>query len=108
MMQLQRSGFPISSETVAKAMDLGNWGTLEGNTEYEKWCSEQRQKLEFAVGMKQLETSLIQQGPSAPPEPIGVGGSKAAPGRPPTGQLPPHMETKASASGPRAVISESG
>src|SRR6185369_1836939 len=78
MMQLQRSGFPISSETVAKAMDLGNWGTLEGNAEYEKWCSEQRQKLEFAVGMKQLETSLIQQDQSAPPEPIGVGGSKAA------------------------------
>ena len=64
-------------------------------------------KLEFAVKMKELETALVGQGPSAPPMPVGVGGQKGAEGRPPSGNKPPHMETKASAAGPRAVISES-
>ena len=97
----------IDSETVMKAADVPNWGTLPGNTVLEKWKAEQEMKLEFAVKMKQLETALVPQGPAAPPAPVGVGGSKGAEGRPPTGNKPPHMETKASAAGPRAVISES-
>ena len=105
--QMQRSGFMIDSETVAKAADLPNWGTLDGNTIRQKWEAEQQIKLEFAVKMKELETALVPQGPSAPPMPNGVGGSKGAPGRPPTGQRPPHMETKATAAGPRSTITES-
>ncbi len=107
LIQMQRGGFMIDSETVAKAADIANWGTLPGNTVAEKWQAEQEMKLEFAVKLKQLETALVPQGPTAPPTPIGVGGSKGAPGRPPTGQKPPHMETKASAAGPRATITES-
>jgi len=107
LIQMQRGGFPIDSETVAKAANIANFGTIDGNTVWEKWKEEQRIKLEFAVQMKELETALVPQGPSAPPTPIGIGGSKGAPGRPPSGQKPPHMETKASAAGPRAVITES-
>lgn len=107
LIQMQRGGFMIDSETVAKACDIANWGTLNGNTVVEKWEDEQRRKLEFAVKMKELETALIPQGPSGPPTPIGIGGNKGAPGRPPSGNKPPHMETKASAAGPRATISES-
>ena len=107
LIQMQRGGFMIDSETVAKAADVPNWGTLDGNTVMEKWKAEQEMKLEFAVKMKELETALVPQGPTAPPTPIGVGGSKAAPGRPPSGQKPPHMETKGSAAGPRATITES-
>ncbi len=107
LIQMQRSGSMIDSETVMKAADVANWGTLPGNTVLEKWKAEQEMKLEFAVKMKELETALVPQGPSAPPAPIGIGGSKGAEGRPPTGNKPPHMETKASAAGPRAVISES-
>jgi hypothetical protein len=92
---------------VMKAADVANWGTLPGNTVLEKWRSEQEMKLEFAVKMKELETALVGQGPSAPPSPIGVGGSKGAEGRPPSGNKPAHMETKASASGPRMTITES-
>lgn len=106
-MQLQRSGFMISSETVAKAMDIPNWGTLDGNTEIEKWQSEQEKKLEFAVKMKQLEGSLVPQGASGAPQPQGAGGSKAKPGRPPSGHKAPQMKTKGSAEGPRATITES-
>ena len=108
LIQMQRSGSMIDSETVMKAADVPNWGTLEGNTVFEKWKSEQQVKLEFAVKMKELETALVGQGPSAPPMPVGVGGQKGAEGRPPSGNKPPHLETKASAAGPRAVISESG
>lgn len=107
LVQLQRGGAIISSETVMKACDVNNWGTLDGNTELAKWQSEQQLKLEFAVKMKQLETALVPLGPAAPPAPSGVGGSGAKPGRPPSGQKPAHMEVKGSAEGPRATITES-
>jgi hypothetical protein len=101
--QLQRSGFMISSETVAKAMDIPNFGVIEGATEVEKWQNEQKMKLEFAAQMKMLEGSLVPQGASAPPVPA----NHAKPGRPPSGHKAPQMKTKASAEGPRAVITES-
>jgi hypothetical protein len=104
MMQLQRSGFPIDSETVAKAMDIPNFGTIPGNTIWQKWMAEQERKLEFAERMKELATSLQPQGASGPPQ--GAGG-KAKPGRPPTGNKPAQMKTKGSAEGPRATITES-
>jgi len=107
LIQMQRGGYMIDSETIAKAADVPNWGHLDGNTVMEKWQTEQKIKLEFAVQMKELETALVPQGPSAPPTPIGVGGNKGAPGRPPSGNKPAHMETKGSAAGPRATISES-
>jgi hypothetical protein len=107
LIQMQRGGFMIDSETVAKAADIAGFGVLPGNTVTEKWQAEQQMKLEFAVKMKELETALVPQGPTAPPTPIGVGGSKGAEGRPPTGNKPPHMETKGSAAWPRATITES-
>lgn len=106
-LQIARSGGMISSETVMKANDVPNWGTLDGNTELEKWKSEQEMKLEFAVKMKQLEGSLVPLGPAGPPVPQGTVNSGPQPGRPPSGQKAPHMVTKGSAEGPRAVISES-
>lgn len=104
-MQLQRAGFMIDSETVAKAMNIPNWGTLEGNTVRAKWESEQKMKLEFAAKMRELGTSLTPPGAAAPSP--GAGG-KAKPGRPPSGNRPPELKSKGSAEGPRAVISESG
>ncbi len=102
LLQMQRSGFSIDSETVAKACDIQNYGTIEGNTIWEKWTNEQKRKLEFAQQMKELAVSLQPQGASGPPS--GVGG-KPAPGRPPTGQKPSHMKSKGSAEGARTVVS---
>lgn len=104
MMQLQRSGFMIDSETVAKAMDIPNWGTLEGNTIREKWEAEQKMKLEFAEKLKQLATSLQPQGPSGPPQPADMTGNHGKPGRPPTGNKPAHLKTKGSAEGQRVTV----
>lgn len=106
LIQLQRSGAIIDSETVMNAADVPNWGHLDGSTVLDRWKAEQQMKLEFAVQMKELETALVPTGPSAPPMPNGVGGSKGAPGRPPSGNKPPHMETKGSAEGPRMTITE--
>ncbi len=106
LLQYQRSGGIVSSETVAKALDIPNWGTLEGNTEVEKWQSEQKMKLEFAEKMKELATSLQPQGAAGPPQAQGGAGG-AKPGRPPTGNKPPHMKSKGSAEGPRSTITSS-
>lgn len=109
IIQMQRGGFMIDSETVAKACDIANWGTLDGNTVVEKWQAEQQKKLEFAVKMKELETSLVapQGTPAAPPEVSNLVSGHAQPGRPPSGNKPPEMRTKMSAAGPRSVITES-
>lgn len=108
-LQIQRAGGMISSETVMKANDVPNWGTLDGNTELEKWKSEQEMKLMFAHRMQELQAGLAtdQLGAGAPPTPQGLPESKPQPGRPPSGQKAPHLLTKASAEGPRATISES-
>ena len=87
LLQYQRSGGMVSSETVAKALDIPNWGTLEGNTELEKWQSEQKMKLEFAEKMKELATSLQPQGAAGPPAEAQGGDGKARPGRPPTVEM---------------------
>jgi hypothetical protein len=102
LLQYQRSGGIISSETVAKALDIPNWGTLEGNTEVEKWQSEQKMKIEFAEKMRELQGALQPQGAGGPPQPAG-----AKPGRPPTGNKPPHMKTKGSSEGPRSTVTSS-
>jgi hypothetical protein len=107
LLQYQRSGGMISSETVAKALDIPNWGTLEGNTEVEKWESEQKMKLEFAEKMKQLATSLQPAGAAGPPQPAQPGGNHGKPGRPPTGNKPAQMKTKGSAEGQRVAVTTS-
>lgn len=101
LLQYQRSGGIVSSETVAKALDIPNWGTLEGNTEVEKWQSEQKMKIEFAEKMRELQGALQPQGAGGPP----ATGPK--PGRPPTGNKPPHMKSKGSAEGERVTTTTS-
>lgn len=108
LVQLQRGGFMIDSETVAKACDVSDWGTLDGNTVLSKWKAEQEMKLEFAVKMKQLETALVPIGPSGPPPVTPLApGHGAQPGRPPSGRKSPELVTKGSAEGQRATITES-
>lgn len=106
MMQLWRAGFPIAPDTVAKALDVPNWGILDGNTEFEKWQNYKKKEIEFAAQVKELAGSLMPQG-QPPAGPGAGGGPKGSGGRPPSGKKPPAAKTKGSAEGPRATITES-
>jgi hypothetical protein len=107
ILQLWRGGFPINPERVAKVLGIENWGTLDGNSDLEKWQSFKRIELEFAAALKKEAGALMPQ--TQPPAGTGPGGGPAgAGGRPPSGQKPPAAKTKGSAEGPRAVISQSG
>jgi hypothetical protein len=110
LMQLQRAGFMIDSGTVAKAMDIPNYGEFDGNTVIDKWWNEQKKKLEIANSLKQLQDGLNLQTPGlAPPQVTPLApGNGPKPGRPPSGTRPPELKTKGSAEGQRAVVSESG
>ena len=106
MLQLWRGGFPINPERVAKALGIENWGTLDGNSDLEKWQSFKRIELEFAAALKKEAGALMPGQPGAGPGPDG--GPKGKGGRPPSGNKPPAAKTKGSAEGPRSVISQSG
>lgn len=109
-LQLFRAGFPISPMTVAKALDLENWGTLEGNTQLEQWESFQKKQLEFKVAEQQLGQSLMAEaegGQPAPPQAPGPAG-KPTEGRPPSGTQGPQAVVKNGPQGQRVVTSTSG
>jgi len=113
MLQMWRGGFPIPPDDVAKALDIPNFGIIEGNTGWEKWKNYKRMEIEFASSIQQLQQSLPGfQAPQGAPQPgAAAPGGKAKPGRPPgTGAhpKPPQAQVKGSAEGPRAVVSESG
>ena len=104
MLQLFRSGFPISPDTVARALDMPNWGSIDGNTELDRWQNWKKIEVEFAAQIKALGQSLL----GTPQAGVGDGGGpKATGGRPPSGKKPIHSELKAGALGPRAVVSQS-
>jgi len=119
LIQLRKAGVQISSQTIAESWNVGNFGTLDGNTELEKWRSEQEMMLEFAERAKIIQASLEQAaenplgtalaqmaasggagGPTAGPI---VGGSQE--GRPPSGHAAPKLVSKNS--GERSTITES-
>lgn len=107
-LQLFRAGFPISPMTVAKALDLENWGTLEGNTQIEQWQDFKKKEIEFQVQAQELAQSLAPQTAQPPSGQTPAGSPQGTGGRPPSGNQTPQAQVKNGANGPRAVISESG
>ena len=85
LIQLKKAGVKISSQTIAEAWSVANYGTFEGNTEIEKWQNEQEMDIAFAARMKEEAGAL---GLLQPP-----GG--AAPGKNPEGR--PNANTAAPA-----------
>lgn len=101
-LQLYRGGFPISPHTVAKKLDIPNYGEIGGNTEFEKWQSWEKLKLLLMAEAQQMGAEL------------GIGGAGGgekkphAGGRPPSGQKPPKLAVKGKGEGnPRTVVKES-
>jgi hypothetical protein len=99
LVQLKKAGAKISSQTLAEAWNVPNYGTFDGSTEIEKWRSEQEEDLEFAARMKQLGVSLPGLAPPGAAAP-----GKQPEGRPATGQQAPALKQKSDG---RGTITES-
>lgn len=119
--------FPISPQTVAEALDIPNWGTLEGNTELDKYITYMRMSNELQTQlmqrqqMAQLQMQMMAQGIAGGGQDPGTaglmglsaglqagqmaGGGQPNEGRPPTASVPPHMEQKDD--GTRQTVAES-
>lgn len=101
LQQGYRAGLPIPPRLIMeKCYGLENWEGL-----FKEWTDFKRMELEFAASLKKEGTALQ---PSQPPPSAGGTPGGAQGGRPPSGSKPPAAKTKGSASGPRAVVSQSG
>jgi hypothetical protein len=102
-MSLYGRGAPISFHTVAKKLNIENYGEIEGTTEFEKWINEQKAMILLKGDAAKLAEQVGLDGP--PP----VQGKQHAGGRPPTDQKPGKLKMKDKNSGaPRPIISTSG
>jgi hypothetical protein len=82
LIQLKKSGVKISSQTIAEAWLINNYGSFDGNNEIEKWQSEQEMDLEFAARLEAIKGELAGEIPPPPGQP-------AVPGQPPPGAPAP-------------------
>ncbi len=108
-MQLKQRGAPISWNTIEKSWDVPNPGTVDGNTELEKYRAEQEDELRFKARMAViLKETGMDQGLADQMAGAGGGGkpngSGKHGGRPPTGQAMPQQKVKGDG---RPVVSES-
>jgi hypothetical protein len=115
MLQLKKSGAPLSWATIMKTLDIPNWGEAKGNDEKEKWFNEEleMQKLKILAAaqaqelMKKLGMQPPQEGGGGKPSGGKGAGGQHAGGRPSTGQKPPKLAQKGGAGGdPRTVVKE--
>ncbi len=115
--QLQRSGFPIDSQTVGVACDIPQLGEIPGDTVFERYINEMKAKVEVGIELQAAQQQAIPNGQSQLPNfalealqnllsgnvnPNGHSG----PGQPSSGQQPPQIVNKDQ--GTRTAISESG
>ena len=102
LLQGSRAGSPIPQRIIfEKVYGLTNYEQLR-----DEWRADKEWELEMAAKLKIEGASLL---PGSPPGTSTPSGSqKGSGGRPASGSKPPAAKTKASASGPRAVVSESG
>lgn len=115
--QLRKAGVQISSQAIAEVWGVPNFGKLDGNTELEKWRSEQEMMIEFAARAKALGDTLSlfpglgQLATAAPDANATPGSPQQAPmgahagGRPPEGQAAPQIAQRDG--GTRSTIMES-
>ena len=102
LIQLRKAGVKISSQTIAEAWEIANYGEFEGDTEIEKFKSEQEDDIEFAARMQVIGAAagLTPPGAANPAQ-----GKKNPEGRPPSGQAAPQLKQKDG--GTRSTITES-
>lgn len=103
LVQLKKAGVKISSETIARAWQIPNYGQFDGSTELEKFQSEQEQDIINMARAKQVADAvgLTPQAPPGAPKPNGA----APEGRPASMSAPPSLQSKDG--GARATIATS-
>lgn len=107
-LQLQQKGFPISNHTVAKKLNIENFGEIAGNTEFEKWVNEQKVMLSIKAALAQMAAQLMPQPPEDDKGKGGGKGSSKAGGRPSSNEKPPKLKQKGKKDGaPRTTITNS-
>lgn len=111
LIQLRKAMVPVDSQTIAESWNLTNFGTIPGNTMYQKWQNEQEYQLLMAARLKAVTEGLAAMGPvlgglMAATPPGGVGPGNPVPeGRPSSGQQAPSLKVKAGEN--RSTITES-
>lgn len=115
LLQMKSRGMHISDYSIMSAADVPDIVPPEGNTEQQRWESEQEAEVyrqaRMAVIMRTvgMEEGLIPQAAAGPGGTIQTpglppSGAVSGGGRPPSGQVAPHLETKSDG---RPLISES-
>lgn len=104
-LQLFRGDFPICPHTVAQKLGIDNYGTIPGDTEFEKWKNWKQIQIALAAQEQQLAGSLGLMPPGGAPS---NGATGKPEGRPPSGQAAPKIEQKGKHDGkPRTTVTES-
>jgi hypothetical protein len=122
LLQLKRSGAPLSWSTIMSALDIPNWGEAKGNDEKEKFFNEESElqvmsiiaKAKAMMQLKEMgiDPSVLMGGDQEQGGKGGKGGKgpagQHAGGRPPSAQRSPKLSQKGGAGGaPRTVVKES-
>jgi hypothetical protein len=96
LIQLQKAGVKISSQTIAAAWNVQDYGKFDGNTEIERWKSEKEMEIEFAVRAEVLKNSMEMAGQAmgAMQPPGSAQPGKQPEGRPTTGMDSPRLVQK--------------
>lgn len=90
LIQLKKAGVWISSETIATAWNIPNYGNIPGNTEIEKYWAEKQLELARMEQLKEVMQGLSGGAPGGP----GGGGPGNQPGRPSTFASSPELKSK--------------
>ncbi len=120
LLQLARAGMPISPYTLLEMFDVPSPGRPPKGavTEIDKWKAWQQElvQLEIQKAMAAQSAQMMMQQQMVAASPLGqiagmvqaAAGGPGQQGRPPSGQKPPHLETKEGGEeGPRTVVAES-
>lgn len=111
LIQLKKAGVGIDDETLAKAANVPNFGTIAGSTVREKWATQQSETVMTQLRLALIAKTLgLEEGLAGGPggalggAPAGPPGNPPKPeGRPPSGQAAPALRVI----GDRSTITES-
>jgi hypothetical protein len=104
LIQLKKAGVKLSSQALAEAWQVPNYGSFDGDTEIEKWQSEQQMDIENMARAKAIADAVGLTPPAGPPGAAGPGKPNPE-GRPPSGNAVPALKSKDN--GTRSTITES-